>query len=337
LGALTAVNIAAWLWALIGFHDSPLLLGTAVVAYTFGLRHGFDADHIAAIDNVMRKLMWEGQKPVAVGLSFALGHSTIVVALAILTALSATTLADHYSTLKDAGRLIGTGISAFFLFAVAAANLLVFVHISKALQTARRGENLVEGGMDKFLERRGLFCNIFRNLLGLVGRSWHMYPVGLLFGLGFDTATEVGLLGIAAHQASHGLAMWPILIFPALFTAGMSLMDTVNGVLMLGAYASASPIRVLHYNLIVTFVTATTALIVGGIEFLGLLGEKIGLGAHFTGLLNTALDNFSMLGCAIVALFIVSWFAAILINRPGTTATSALKAARTAQMDVEVR
>jgi high-affinity nickel-transport protein len=314
---LVAGNVAAWIWALIMFRDSPILLGTAFLAYSFGVRHAFDADHIAAIDNVTRKLMQGGKRPVTVGFFFSLGHSTVVVALSVLIALTSTAVAERYFAFKDYGAVIGTGASALFLFAIAAANILVLIQIYKAFQSVRRGGHLIEEDLDQFLAQRGFLARILRRLFRLIEESWHMYPLGLLFGLGFDTATEVGILGISATQGSQGLSIWSILIFPAMFTAGMSLMDTTDGVIMLRAYgwAFVKPIRKLYYDLTITFVSVVVALVIGGIEALGLIGDKLGLEGFFWNAIGTAGDNFGALGYAIVGLFIVSWVISFLIYR----------------------
>src|ERR1700722_12304745 len=230
---LIGANAAGWLWALTAFHDYPILLGTAPLAYTFGLRHALDADHIAAIDNVTRKLMQEGKRPVAVGFFFSLGHSTIVVLLSIAIAITATALQAKFENFTTVGAVVGTLVSAFFLFAIAIANILVLISIYRTFQTVKNGGKFVEEDLDLTLSRRGFMGRILRRFFRLIERSWHMYPLGVLFGLGFDTATEVGLLGISATQAAQGLSIWSILVFPALFTAGMSLMDTTDGVLML--------------------------------------------------------------------------------------------------------
>jgi nickel/cobalt transporter (NiCoT) family protein len=316
-GLLVAGNVAAWVWALIAFRDTPILLSTAFLAYSFGLRHAFDADHIAAIDNVTRKLMQEGKRPLAVGFFFSLGHSTVVIALTVLIALTSTALADRYFAFKTIGGVIGASVSTLFLFSIAAANILVLIQVYKAFQSVKRGGRLVEEDLDGILAQRGFLGCIFRRLFRLIERSWHMYPLGLLFGLGFDTATEVGLIGISASQASQGLSIWSILIFPALFTAGMSLMDTTDGVVMLGAYgwAFVKPIRKLYYNLTITFVSVAAALAIGGVEALGLIGHKLGLEGPFWDAMNVVSDNFGTIGYAIVTLFIVSWLISFLIFR----------------------
>ena len=325
---LVAFNIAAWIWALIEFHDSPVLLGTAFLAYSFGLRHAFDADHIAAIDNVTRKLMQEGRRPIAVGFFFSLGHSTIVVALAVAIALTTATLQDHFETFKSIGGLIGTTVSALFLLAIAIANILVFVQVYRAFQAVKKGGRLVEEDVDTLLSKRGFLGRIFGSLFRLIEHSWQMYPLGVLFGLGFDTATEVGLLGISAAQASQGMAIWSILVFPALFTAGMSLMDTTDSTLMVGAYgwAFVKPIRKLYYNMMITLVSVIAALVVGGLEALNLIGDQFALQGAFWQFVGAVNDNFGLVGYGIVAFFIVSWIVSFLIYK--TRGYDSLEAAR---------
>ena len=314
---LLSLNLAAWAWALIEFHDHPLLLGTAFLAYSFGLRHAFDADHIAAIDNVTRKLMQEGRRPIAVGFFFSLGHSTIVVALAVAIALTATALQSHFGAIKEMGGMIGTSVSALFLFAIAAANVLVLMSIYHAFARLKRGERVTDADVDDLLTGRGFLARLLRPAFALIKRSWHMYPLGVLFGLGFDTATEVGLLGISAAQASQGLSIWSILVFPALFTAGMSLMDTTDSTLMVGAYgwAFVNPIRKLYYNMTITFVSVVAALVIGGIEALGLIGDKLALRGPFWDFIGVLSDNFGVVGYAIVAFFIASWIVSFLVYK----------------------
>ena len=314
---LLAGNVAAWVWALVAFHNSPVLLGTASLAYSFGLRHAFDADHIAVIDNVTRKLMQEGKRPVTAGFFFSLGHSTAVFALTALIVLTAGTLADRFIAFKDFSGVIGIGVSSLFLFVIAVANILVLFQVYKAFQSVKAGARLAEQDLDRFLARRGFLSCLLRGLFRLIERSWHMYPLGLLFGLGFDTATEVGLLGVSASQASQDLPIWTTLIFPALFTAGMSLMDTTDGVVMLGAYGHAfmKPIRKLYYNLIITFFSVLAALVIGGIEALALIGDKLELEGPIWDAIGTASDNVGTLGYAIVVLFVVSWLISYVIYR----------------------
>ena len=316
---LIGANIAAWLWALTAFRNYPILLGTATLAYTFGLRHAFDADHIAAIDNVTRKLMQEGKRPVAVGFFFSLGHSTIVVLLSIAIAITATVLQSKFDNFTTVGGVVGTLVSAFFLFAIAVANLLVLISIYRTFRIVKNGGKFVEEDLDLTLSRRGLMGRVLRRFFHLIERSWHMYPLGALFGLGFDTATEVGVLGISATQAAQGMSIWSILVFPALFTAGMSLMDTTDGVLMLGAYGWAfmKPIRKLYYNLTITAVSVIVALVVGGLEVLNLIGDRLGLteAGGFWGAIGAINDNFGILGYIIVGIFVLGWLISFLVYR----------------------
>jgi len=314
---LVGANIAAWLWALIEFRDNALLLGTAFLAYSFGLRHAFDADHIAAIDNITRKLMQEGRRPIAVGFFFSLGHSTIVVALVLAIALTTTALQGRFAAFKNIGGVIGTSVSALFLFTIAAANIVVLIQVYRALQAARKGGRLAEDDVNQMLAKSGVLGRLLRPAFTLIERSWHVYPLGLLFGLGFDTATEIGLLGISAAQAAHGLSIWSILIFPALFTAGMSLMDTTDSTVMVGTYgwAFVRPIRKLYYNMTITFASVVAALVVGGVEALGLIGDKFGLEGRFWHFVATLGDKFGLLGYSIVAFFVVSWIASYLLYK----------------------
>ena len=195
---LIGVNAGAWIWTLIAFHNHPILLGTALLAYTFGLRHALDADHIAAIDNVTRKLMQQGKRPVAVGFFFSLGHSTVVFGLSAAIALTSVAIKNRFDSFESIGGIIGTSVSAIFLLAIAIANFIVLVSVYRTFQHVKRGGQFVDEDLNLILAKRGFFGRIFRNLFRLIEHGWQMYPVGFLFGLGFDTATEVGLLGISA-------------------------------------------------------------------------------------------------------------------------------------------
>ncbi len=292
---------------------------TAFLAYTFGLRHAFDADHIAAIDNVTRKLMQEGKRPVAVGLFFSLGHSTVVTGLSIAIAVTTAALQSHFDTFKSVGSVIGTLVSALFLFIIATANIVVLVSAYRVFRTVKRGGCFIEEDLDLMLANRGFLSRIFRRMFRVIERSPHMYPLGLLFGLGFDTATEVGLLGISATQATQGMSAWTILVSPALFTAGMTLMDTTDSILMLGAYgwAFVKPIRKLYYNLTITAVSVVIAVIVAGLETLNLIGDQLDLtdGGGFWGAVGTLNDNFGILGYVIVGIFIAAWLLSYAICR----------------------
>ncbi len=218
---LAAANLAAWTWAWAAFHDRPTLLGTALLAWVFGLRHAVDADHIAAIDNIVRQQMQEGRHAQTVGLWFSLGHSTIVVLASLAIAATTAAMQGRLEAIKEIGGVIGTLVSASFLLAIAAANLVILLGVWRSFRQFRRNGRLDEDALDMLLAGRGLLARLFRPLFRAVTRNWHMYPLGFLFGLGFDTATEVGLLGISATQASQGMSPWQAMVFPALFTAGM--------------------------------------------------------------------------------------------------------------------
>ncbi len=310
---LIAINVGAWLWAVLAFRHFPVLLGTAFIAYSFGLRHAVDADHIAAIDNVTRKLMQDGKRPVAVGFMFSLGHSTVVILGSAAIAGSALALQHRLNALRNIGSVVGTLVSAFFLFAIAIVNLIVLRSIYRAFARVRRGEPYVEEDFNMLLGDRGFLARLFRPMFGMIRSSWHMYPLGFLFGLGFDTATEIGLLGISATEASKGLSFTAILIFPVLFAAGMLLIDTADNILMLGAYgwAFVKPVRKLYYNVTITFVSVIVALIVGGIEALGLLVGYFHLHGGLWDVLAKLNENFGALGYLIVGVFIVSWILSI--------------------------
>ena len=312
-------NVLVWLWAFVASSDRLVILGTALLAYTFGLRHAVDADHIAAIDNVTRKLMQQGQRPVAVGFFFALGHSTVVVAMSVGIAFAASELTSRFDSMKAVGGIISTSASALFLFAIALVNALVLVSVYRTFQAVKRGEPFAADDFDILLNSRGFLARIFRPLFRLVTRSWHMLAIGFLFGLGFDTATEVALFGISSTQAANAMSFSSIMIFPALFTAGMSLVDTTDGVLMLGAYGWAfmKPIRKLYYNMTITAVSVVVAVVIGGLETLNLIGDQLGLtdGGGFWGTIGGLNDNFGRLGYVIIGVFMLSWAGSVMFYR----------------------
>ncbi len=315
-GLLGCFNLAAWIWAFLAFHDKPVLLGTAFLAYTFGLRHAVDADHIAAIDNVTRKLMQEGKRSLSVGLFFSLGHSTIVVIASLIVYLTAAAVAAQFDAIKNVGGIVGTSISAFFLIAIALVNTVILRSVWQTFQEVRKGGAYTNQDLDTLLGG-GIMARIFGPLFRMISRPWHMYPVGVLFGLGFDTATEVALLGISAAAATKGLSVGTMAVFPVLFTAGMTLVDTTDGILMVGAYGWAflKPIRKLYYNLTITFVSVIVALLVGGIEVIGLLKDQLNLTGGFWDLIGSLNDNFGTLGFVIIGVFVLSWVGSVIIYR----------------------
>jgi high-affinity nickel-transport protein len=313
---LVIANVAAWLWALVAFAGQPVLLGTAALAYSLGLRHGFDPDHIAAIDNVTRRMMQEGKRPVAIGFFFALGHSAVVLVASAGVAIATTAFTERFAGLREVGAIIGTSASALFLFAIAAANILVLRGVYRAYRQARAGGDIQEQDIDILLGQRGWLARLFRPVLRLVSRSWHLFPVGVLFALGFETASEISLFGLSA-QASSQISTWSVLVFPALFAAGMTLVDTADGVLMLGAYgwAYVKPLRKLFYNLTITLVSVVVALVIGGIEVLGLIADRLGDEGPFWRIVTGMNANFATLGYVIVAVFAAAWLGSLLLYR----------------------
>ena len=314
---LLSANAATWTWAVIALGGQPKLLWTALLAYVLGLRHAVDADHIAAIDNVVRKLMQEGKRPVSAGLFFSLGHSLVIaIAVAVIVGL-AFALQGRLHPFKVIGSVIGTGASAFFLLTIAVINLVILRGVWLSFRRARRGEDVADHELNVLLSGRGFLARIFRPLFRMVSHSWQMFPLGLLFGLGFDTATEISLFAVAATQASGGMSFGTIMIFPTLFAAGMTLIDTTDSMLMVGAYGWAflNPIRKIWYNLTITAISVVVAFLIGGIEALGLIADKLGLEGGFwdvVGDLNGGLANF---GYVVVGVFIASWAISYLLFR----------------------
>jgi high-affinity nickel-transport protein len=272
---------------------------------------------IAAIDNVTRKLMQEGKRPVSVGVRFALGHSIVVILLVLAIAVTTAEIAVHFDALRGFGNVVGTSISTLFLFLVAAMNVVILVGVWRAFRKVRSDGAFADQDFDLLLNNRGLLARLFRPLFRLISHSWHMLPLGLLFGLGFDTATEVGLLGISATQAGQVVSIWSIMVFPALFATGMALIDTTDGVLMLRAYnwAFVRPIRKLYYNLVITAVSVVVAVLIGGIEGLGLIGDQLGLDGGFWNGVGTLNDNFNGIGFVIVSVFIFAWIISVIFYR----------------------
>jgi high-affinity nickel-transport protein len=239
----------------------------------------------------------------------------VVFGLSVAIALTSVALKERFSAFESVGGMIGTGVSAFFLLTIAFANTLVLVSVYQTFQHVKRGGRFVDEDLNLILAKRGFFGRLFRNLFRLIEQDWQMYPVGLLFGLGFDTATEVGLLGISAQQATQGLPIWSILVFPALFTAGMALIDTTDSILMLGAYgwAFVKPIRKLYYNLTITLVSVLVAVLIGGIEVLGLIGNQYKISGPVWDLIGSLNNNFGVIGLVIIGVFVMSWAVSILI------------------------
>jgi high-affinity nickel-transport protein len=312
------------LLALVVPHDYALSSGgvfgvsLGITAYTLGLRHAFDADHIAAIDNTTRKLMSEGQRPLSVGFFFSLGHSTVVFALGALVVLGVRGLSgavtDDGSALHAAAGLVGPLVSGSFLFLIGILNLLVLISITGVFRRMRHGD-YDEAALEEELATRGVMIRLYGRATRAVKQPWHMYPLGCLFGLGFDTATEVTLLVLAGGAASSGLPFYAILCLPILFAAGMSLLDTIDGAFMNFAYgwAFSQPVRKLYYNITVTGLSVVVALLVGTVELLAVLADRLALHGGVWDL-ATGLD-LNTVGYAVVGLFVLTWALAFAVWR----------------------
>ncbi len=293
-------------------------IGTGMLALTLGMRHAFDADHISAIDNTTRKLMAEGKRPLSVGFFFSLGHSTIVFVLSVLLNFGIRALngqvADSSSRLHTVTGIVGTTVSGAFLYVIAALNVVVLFSILKTFSAMRRGR-FDEEELERQLQQRGFMNRFFGPLARRIDASWKMYPVGVLFGLGFDTATEVALLVLSGTAVAGGLPFWAVLSLPILFAAGMSLFDTLDGCFMNFAYgwAFSRPVRKVYYNIVITALSVTAAFVIGTIEILGLLSSELHLGGAFW----HAMAGFDInkAGFVIVALFVVTWIVAAAVWR----------------------
>lgn len=300
--------------------DKVLGIGVGLTAYALGLRHAFDADHIAAIDNTTRKLMEDGQRPLGVGFFFSLGHATIVFGLALLISLGVRAVVgpvqDDSSALHHYTGLIGTSVSGLFLYLIAAINIVILAGILKVFRGMRRG-HFDEAELEQHLNNRGFFNRFFGRFTRSITKSRQMYPLGMLFGLGFDTATEIALLVLAGSSAAAGLPWYAILCLPVIFAAGMSLLDTIDGSFMNVAYgwAFAQPVRKVFYNIAVTGLSIAVALVIGTAELLGLLAEQFGWTGGFWDWVG-GLD-LNIIGFVIVGMFVATWLAALLIWRLG--------------------
>ena len=316
---LAILNVGAWVLAFLAFADVPANLSLSLVAYGFGLRHAVDADHIAAIDNVTRKLMQEGQRPVGVGFFFSLGHSTVVLVMCGVVALGTDFIKTRFPQFQEVGGIVGTSVSAAFLLLIAVINFVIFVEVYRAFRAVKAGRQYSEDALQELLNSRGLLARLLRPLFRFVTKSWHMYPVGFLFGLGFDTTSEIALLGIAATQAAQQLSLWSIMIFPLLFTAGMCLIDTTDGVVMLGAYgwAFVRPMRKLFYNLTITFVSFLIALVIGSLEALSVVATRFHLEGGLWDYVNILGDNSGVVGYTIIGLLLGSWVVSMIVYRAG--------------------
>ncbi|HXM55906.1 MAG TPA: HoxN/HupN/NixA family nickel/cobalt transporter [Candidatus Dormibacteraeota bacterium] len=315
-GVVVLLHVVGWGALLTYGIGHPAFLGLGGLAYTFGLRHAFDADHIAAIDNTTRKLLQERKRPVAVGFFFSLGHSSVVLLMTVALGLAIKTLVegviDGNGQLAHVGGLIGTSVSGTFLVVIGLLNLLILLDVLRLYGRMRRGE-YDRSSLQQELVAGGLMARVFGRLFKLVSKSWHLYPIGFLFGLGFDTASEVALLAVSAGAAAQGLPFLAIVSLPVIFAAGMSLMDTTDGAFMAKAYswAFSNPIRKVFYNLTVTALSVFVALFVGLVELSQLLIAQLGLrGGVYDAI--SGLD-FGSLGFVIVGAFVATWAVAFAV------------------------
>jgi len=320
-GTVIGLNVLGWglLAAAAGGHyhinkTEIFGFGTGILAYTLGMRHAFDADHIAAIDNTTRKLVGEGKRPLSVGFFFSLGHSSVVFVLALLLNLGIRALdeqvKDAGSQLQQTTNIVGTLVSGFFLFLIAAMNIVILAGILKVFREMRAGR-YDDQELERQLNNRGLMNRFLGPLARRIDAPWKMYPIGFLFGLGFDTATEVALLVLAGTAVVSGLPFYAVLSLPILFAAGMSLFDTADGCFMNFAYdwAFARPVRKVYYNITITALSVFVAVFVGAVEILGLLGQERNLtGPGWSWLANF---NINTAGFVIVGVFVVTWVVAL--------------------------
>jgi len=309
---LAAANALVWLWVWVAFDGHPALVGTAVLAYGLGLRHAVDADHIAAIDNATRKMMEGGRRPVTLGMFFSLGHSAVVFALTFAVAVTTAAFATLIEPIRAYASVVGAALSLLFLVAIAAANVVTLVSLVRALRRQRAGGG--EGGHVHEVAAGGLMARLLAPLTRCVTRGWHMLFVGFLFGLSFETASEIGLLGLSASEMMNGLSPWLILAFPALFAAGMSLLDAADGAMMIGVYgwALSRPKRRLVYNIIITALSVFVALLIAGIGMAGLLSRHDdGAGGAFP----AGLFDVDTLGYVVVFIFAAAWLIAVIVSR----------------------
>ncbi|HTS33962.1 MAG TPA: HoxN/HupN/NixA family nickel/cobalt transporter [Thermoplasmata archaeon] len=291
-----------------------IFTGLAITAYILGVRHGFDVDHIAAIDNTTRKLLNDGKRPLTVGTWFSLGHSTIVCGMIVALVVAIDFIRQTYTTFATVGAVLGTAISGTFLFVIGLVNVIIVLEVYRLFKGLRTGR-LDQKALDEQMNKRGFMYRYFGRLFKVINEPWQIYPIGVLFGLGFDTATEVLLIGLAVGAAYSGIPLWAVLFLPALFTCGMVLSDTADGVSMRYAYgwAFSHPIRKVFYNLTLTVISVLVAFVIGGIELLQVVAGELGWGGWFWGGLQSL--DFESLGFGVVGLFVGCWAVALVVYR----------------------
>jgi high-affinity nickel-transport protein len=313
-GVIVLLHLVGWGVFLFYAARYPRSFGIwmGATAYLFGLRHAFDADHISAIDNTTRKLMADGRKPLGTGFFFSLGHSTVVLGLTVALAFAAQRVVGQVqnggSALHATGNLIGTGVSGFFLYLIGVLNLVILLDVLRVFRAMRRGE-YDEEALENRLQQRGFMNRFFGPLARSIRSSWQMYPLGFLFGLGFDTASEVGLLAIGAGAATSGVPFYAVLSLPVIFAAGMAMMDTADGAFMTKAYgwAFSQPVRKVYYNITVTGLSVAIALLVGTVELLAVLQDRLRLHGAVWDAVSTVGGSLNVVGIVIVALFVLTW------------------------------
>ncbi|KAG1383640.1 hypothetical protein G6F60_003354 [Rhizopus arrhizus] len=317
LAGLACVNIAIWVVSIIVFKPYPSMVGTGTLAYLLGLRHAVDADHISAIDNVTRKLLSTGKQPVCVGLFFSLGHSTVVFITSIIVAATANAVANSIDDFSKIGGIIGTSVSITFLVLIAILNIICMLGVISTMRQVKREGVYTEIDIEEYLMKKGVLGRFFYPVFKFIDASWKMYPLGFLFGLGFDTASEITLLGITAIQATNGMSMWIIILLPLLFASGMALIDSFDSILMLFTYtwAYVNPIRKLFYNLTITSISVVVAIVVALIELFSMVGEQLELDNGWWRFWYFLSDSFEYIGIIIVGAFILTWIVSAIIYR----------------------
>ncbi len=313
--AIVALHVIGWGLFVYYSRHHVALAGLGTLAYTFGLRHAFDADHIAAIDNTTRTFLQQGKRSMGVGFFFSLGHSTIVFGLAVALAVAAKAVNSQIPSFQNYGGTIGTSVSGVFLLLIGMLNLIVLMDIARIFRAMKSGEFDRERLEQRLLDRGFMNRFFVGRFARMVRKSWHMYPLGLLFGLGFDTATEVGLLALAAGVATNHVPFLAVLSLPILFAAGMCLMDTIDGAFMSKAYgwAFGNPVRRIYYNITVTALSVAVALAIGGVEVMQVVTRRFDLRGGFWNAI--ARIDFSSLGYVIVGLFVITWVSAAVFWR----------------------
>ncbi|KAI1754163.1 high-affinity nickel-transport protein-domain-containing protein [Xylaria castorea] len=334
---LLLVNAAVWAAVAVVLHFYPTLVGSAVLSYTLGLRHALDADHIAAIDLMTRRLIASGQRPVTVGTFFSLGHSTIVIITCIVVAATAGALRERFGSFQYIGGIIGTSVSAAVLLILCVGNGWVLYHLVSKLRCVLRepdphgsgdvvdddevdSRNDDQAVRDLQLDGPGFMANVLRKFFRIIDRPWKMYPLGVLFGLGFDTSSEIAVLGIASVQGAQGTSLWIILIFPLLFTAGMCLVDTTDGALMMTLYTSKAfardKVAIMYYSIVLTGITVVVSAFIGIIQILSLVQHVAEPEGSFWDGLTAIGDNYEIVGASIVGVFVLAGIGSVIIYQP---------------------